>query len=187
MTSVQNRLNIDHSGSQDFYKHYEDHLCNSLTNPDQLIPTIYYYDDRGSTIYERLCRSQNYYLTRAEFSLLRKFASSLSMLPKFDQIVEFGSGSSSKTRLILDHALSVSSSLSYCPIDINGEVLASAATSLLEEIQSLEIHGTVGSYEYGVERASSIPGKKLYLFLGSTFSQFSDDDTITFLNLMKKK
>src|SRR5882762_5124554 len=99
-----------------------------LSARDKALPPKYFYDEEGSRLFAEICRTLDYYVTRSETALLHRIAAALAAgIPDGSAIVEFGSGDSAKTRLILDAAPQL---LAYVPIDISQDVLRNARVEL---------------------------------------------------------
>jgi L-histidine N-alpha-methyltransferase len=136
------------------------------TRPRSL-PPKYFYDARGSQLFDEITRLPEYYLTRTEAGLLDEWAPALmrSLAPR--EIVELGSGFSSKTRRLLaarEHARP----LRYLPVDVDETTIAAAADRLVSEDPSLEVHAVIGDFERHLPQVPPAVGQRLVLFLGST-------------------
>lgn len=132
-------------------------------------------------MFEKICSVPEYYPTRTEISILKKLQSELSSYLDEDfRLVELGSGSSTKTRLILDF-LTSQKTLEYFPIDIS-EILTESSEELLNDYQNLTITGIIDTYEGGLEFLKTYDDKSnLIIFLGSSFGNFSPIDGYKFL------
>jgi L-histidine N-alpha-methyltransferase len=141
-----------------------------LTATPKRIPCRFFYDEAGSQIFEEICELPEYYLTRAESEILRDRAQDVAQrfsLPI--SLVELGSGSSTKTRLLIEALLGEYNSLSYIPIDISPSVLEASALQLLDDYKHLEIRAIAGEYQDGLRRIRSETQRpKLILWLGSS-------------------
>lgn len=152
-------------------------LRSSLQASPRTIPCQFFYDDRGSELFEQICSLPEYYLTRTEAQILQHNAPTIAQLTQASQIVELGSGSSTKTRLLLN---AFTESLTYVPIDISGAILTSTAEQLIQEYPNLAIHGLVASYETALEQLPPTTGQRLICFLGSTLGNFAPHQTDPF-------
>ena len=124
-----------------------------FTATPKRIPCRFFYDEVGSQIFEEICELPEYYLTRAESEILRDRAEDVARhfsLPI--SLVELGSGSSTKTRLLIEALLREHGSLSYIPIDISPSVLEASALQLLDDYKRLEIRAIAGEYQDGLHR-----------------------------------
>jgi L-histidine N-alpha-methyltransferase len=155
-----------------------------LTAPAKWLPCKYFYDSTGSVLFEQICELPEYYLTRAETAILREHAPALlEPCPSPLDLVELGSGSARKTRLLIDACLSRQDALTYYPLDIAAESLAGAARGLLADYPSLRVVGLVGEYADGLSYLASRAGPpRLIAFLGSTVGNFNEGELAAFLD-----
>jgi len=141
-----------------------------LTATPKQIPCHFFYDETGSQIFEEICELPEYYLTRAESEILRDRAEEIAR--RYAQpiaLVELGSGSAIKTRLLIDALLQEHGSLSYVPIDISPSVLEASAQQLLDDYKHLEIRAIAAEYQDGLHRIHDDDRHaKLILWLGSS-------------------
>ncbi len=161
---------------------FADEIKFSLSRDEKFISPKFFYDIKGSELFEKICLLPEYYPTRTEVSVLEQLRGDLSeYLDDSFRLVELGSGSSTKTRLILDVFEKFGGVVEYFPIDIS-EILAESSEILLSEYDNLHITGIIDTYEGGLEFLKSYDSKKnLIIFLGSSFGNFSPDDGVEFL------
>jgi L-histidine Nalpha-methyltransferase len=147
------------------------------------IPPRYFYDDRGSELFEQICQLPEYYPTRTEASILQHCAIEVARQTGSCELVELGSGSSTKTRLLLDAYTQLGYSLRYIPIDVSGSILTSTAHELLEEYPSLDIHGTIATYELALSQLppTEFPTRTI-CFLGSTLGNLNPGECDRFFS-----
>jgi len=164
-------------------KSFAEEITSSLTQNSKFINPKFFYDKKGSDLFELICLLPEYYLTRTEISILKNFQSSISLYVDMNtNLVELGSGSSVKTRLILDILTKLQPKTEYFPIDIS-EILTESSEQLLNDYDTLHITGIVDSYEGGLEFLKNYDDKKnLILFLGSSFGNFTPDIGKLFLD-----
>ncbi len=171
-----------------------------LTQSPKRIPPRFFYDDEGSQLFERITQTPEYYPTRTEAGLLRDagagivqaaFGGGNGPSPTEFQtagppaLVELGSGSSAKTRLLLD-AFGRSRPLSYVPIDVSAEAVRSFGLSLLAEYPSVTIRGLVCDYHRALDLLRAEPsGRRLFLFLGSSLGNYDPPEAHTLLGLVR--
>jgi L-histidine N-alpha-methyltransferase len=146
------------------------------SRPKQLFPK-YFYDELGSHLFEAICLLPEYYLTRAEDEILSRHADEIASAFKDEPVtlVEFGSGSSTKTRHLIDALLRRQSELLYLPVDISPSALETAATTLLETYPRLRVEAYAGDYDAALarlKRDQPSRGRTLALFLGSNIGNF---------------
>lgn len=163
-------------------KTFSEELALSLSENSKFISPKFFYDQRGSELFEKICTLPEYYPTRTEVSILKKLQRELpDYLDESFQLVELGSGASVKTRLIIDIFTKLQEKTEYFPIDIS-EILTESSEQLLKDYDSLHITGIIDTYEGGLEFLKNYDDKKnLILFLGSSFGNFSPDDGHAFL------
>ncbi|KGF73010.1 methyltransferase [Neosynechococcus sphagnicola sy1] len=159
--------------------HGED-VIQGLSQVPKTLPCRYFYDDQGSLLFEQICTLPEYYPTRTERRILTTAAAEIAEFTGGCELVELGSGSSSKTRLLLDAYSQLAAPLHYCPIDVSGGMLKTSALELLDQYPQLHICGRVGTYEQALvnlsgdslgepTRVISDPDlPRLLIFLGST-------------------
>ena len=158
----------------------EDVAAGLLSRPLEL-PPKYFYDDRGSRLFDRICETPEYYLTRAEDSLLRDCAAAVVETAAPEDILEFGSGMSRKTRRLLDACKSGARYPSYTAFDISEEALDRAAARLVADYDWLRVNLLVGDYDAGLAHLPPADGPRLYCFLGSTIGNFAHARAVAFL------
>jgi len=135
----------------------------------------YFYDDLGSALFEAICRLPEYYLTRAEREILAE--RSAEIVAAFGseslEVVELGSGSATKTRLVIDAILARQPTLTYHPIDISPEALIESSQALVGALDGLSVVAHASDY-FGLlrERRLTVDGRALMLFLGSNVGNF---------------
>lgn len=144
--------------------------------PQKFLPSRYFYDDRGSELFEQICALPEYYLTRIETALLRTYADDIARTTGACQLLELGSGSSTKTRLLVDAYGRLGYPLQYVPIDVSAGMLARSAERLVADYPTLQIRGLVGTYEQALEQlpACELPARLLF-FIGSSLGNFAPE------------
>ena len=163
-------------------KSFAEEISYSLNQNSKFINPKFFYDKKGSELFESICLLPEYYPTRTEIIILKKLEHDLpSYLDENINLVELGSGTSVKTRLILDIFTKLQPKTEYFPIDIS-EILTESSEQLLKDYDTLHITGIIDTYEGGLEFLKSYDDKKnLILFLGSSFGNFTPDDGKLFL------
>ena len=166
------RTTISHlSQPQDFRAELESDIRVSLAAQTRFIPSKYHYDETGSALFEDITRLPEYYLTRAETRILRQCAAQIMELVVPDELVELGSGSSTKTRLLLE-AMHVIGGNRYVPIEISESALYQAAEALSGDYDWLHIEGYVGNYQNDLPLLHR-RGRRLLTFLGSSLGNYT--------------
>lgn len=147
--------------------------------PKELSPK-YFYDETGSKLFEEITTLPEYYQTRTERVLLERIAPELARSFNFREMIEFGSGSSAKTRVLLDALTREGALERYIPIDVSRDFLVETAERLSEEYRGLLIEAVVGDFGDGLDRIVR-RGPGLVLFLGGTIGNFYRDQAVDFL------
>jgi len=160
---------------------FADEIKSSLSSDEKFISPKFFYDIKGSELFEKICLLPEYYPTRTEVSILKQLQNDLSnYIDDSFRLVELGSGTSTKTRLILD-VFKKFQKIEYFPIDIS-EILAESSEVLQSEYENLHITGIIDTYEGGLEFLKNYDTKKnLIIFLGSSYGNFAPDDGVQFL------
>jgi dimethylhistidine N-methyltransferase len=152
-----------------------------LSLPQKALPPKYFYDDAGSRLFERICRLPEYYLTRAELALTRKNIASIARFAgKGCELIEYGSGESLKTRLLI-RALRPSA---YLPVDISEAALRGAARRLAREFAWLRIVPINGDFSRPIELPASRSRRVVY-FPGSTIGNLTPEEAHAFLSMTR--
>ena len=181
------RLTIDeHLTGESMLGAMADDVRAGLTAAKKKLPPKYFYDDAGSDLFERITGLPEYYPTRAERELLERVANDLMAQVRPVQLVELGSGSSAKTRVLL-RAPSVPEHLeTYVPFDVSEGAVRAAADELLVEFPSLRVHGVIGDFHRHLRNIPSTAGPRLVLFLGGTIGNFDPVDQVAFLRQVRE-
>jgi L-histidine N-alpha-methyltransferase len=138
-----------------------------LTATPKTLPPKYFYDERGSELFDDITRLPEYYLTRAETAILERRAAEIADLSRCDSLVELGSGTSAKTRLLI-RALRARGTLQQSvPFDVDPTVLAESTEALTAEFPGLQVAPVVGDFESDLATISA-RGRRTVAFLGST-------------------
>lgn len=158
-------------------------VIQGLTQTPKSLPPKYFYDDRGSILFEQICELPEYYPTRTEAAILRQYAGEIAQMTGSCELVELGSGSSTKTRLLLDAYDAHAYPLRYVPIDVSAGILESSAQQLLADYPSLQIQGLVGTYELALQQLTPVQlPNRMILFLGSTLGNFNTQECDVFFS-----
>ena len=163
-------------------KTFAQELSISIRQKQKAINPKFFYDQKGSQLFEKICVLPEYYLTRTEISILKQIDGKLqSYLDGNFRLVELGSGSSQKTRLLIDMLTRLQKHVEYFPIDIS-KILKSSSTALQSDYKKLHITGIIDNYENGLEFVKNYDDmKNLIVFLGSSFGNFDPENGIRFL------
>jgi L-histidine N-alpha-methyltransferase len=148
-------------------------------DPKELAPK-YFYDERGSQLFEQITELPEYYPTRAERSILDTEAAEIVAAAGPETLIELGSGAASKTRSLLDAMRDAGSLETYVPVDISEEITRRAAEELVGEYEGLRVRGIICDYETHLERVPRAEGA-LIAFLGGTIGNFRPGPRRSFL------
>lgn len=179
---VDSKLQYFKPNSAKIEKSFADEVSFSLTQHSKFINPKFFYDKKGSELFEKICELSEYYPTRTEISILQNLKENLSQyVDDSFRLVELGSGSSVKTRLILDILNKFQEKIEYFPIDLS-EILTESSSLLQRDYGNLHITGIIDTYEGGLEFLKNYDNKKnLIIFLGSSFGNFVPKDGKKFL------
>jgi L-histidine N-alpha-methyltransferase len=165
-----------------------------LTATPKWLPPKWFYDAAGSELFEKITALPEYYPTRAEREILQARAPQIAAASGATTLVELGSGSSEKTRLLIDALREAGTLRRYVPVDVSEQALLAAASALFSDYPGLEVSGVVSDFEeyLGPEAGDGGPagggadgragdGPRLIAFLGSTIGNLLPDQRASFL------
>jgi dimethylhistidine N-methyltransferase len=157
-------------------------VAQGLAAPQKTLPAKYFYDTRGSQLYEQICTLPEYYPYRAERDILATYATDIYAAMGHLPLVEFGSGSATKTRYLLTMYEHAEHPFLYCPVDISRAALEASAEQLLAAYPHLLIHAIHADFtgNPGVIRALHLE-KKAMAFFGSNLGNFTRAESLDFL------
>jgi L-histidine N-alpha-methyltransferase len=146
-----------------------------LTSSPKWLPPKWFYDDRGSELFDAITRLAEYYPTRRERSILERHASDIARVTGADTLVELGSGTSEKTRLLLDAFHSTGQLQRFAPFDVSEQTLRDAARAIHAEYPGVAVHAVVGDFE---RHLGELPrsGRRCIAFLGGTIGNLFPEE-----------
>jgi L-histidine N-alpha-methyltransferase len=158
-----------------------------LTATPKQLPPKWFYDERGSALFEAITREPEYYLTRREREILRAHAGGIARATRAETLVELGSGNSEKTRRLLDALRDVGTLRRFMPFDVCLPAVAAAADGLRRDYPGLEVRAVVGDFH---EHVRFLPrgrsgGPWLVAFLGSTIGNFDQAERARFFSALR--
>ncbi|HEX2259923.1 MAG TPA: L-histidine N(alpha)-methyltransferase [Actinomycetota bacterium] len=165
---------------EDMLEDFRQEAREGLTAPAKSIPSKWFYDKRGSELFEEISRLPEYYLTRSERRILTSRADIIAMKSGADTLIELGSGTSEKTRLLLDAFLRSGALRRFVPFDVDEATLRQSAAMLMERYPNIEVDGIVGDFEKHLDAIES-SGRSLVIFLGSTIGNLDKQRRRVFL------
>jgi L-histidine Nalpha-methyltransferase len=142
-------------------------VLSGLSATPKTLPPKYFYDERGSALFDEITRLPEYYLTRAETSILSARAAEIAALSGCESLVELGSGTSAKTGLLLRAMLDAGTLREFVPLDVDPAVLTEATEALAVRYPGLHLAPFVGDFEHDLGAIPSA-GRRMIAFLGST-------------------
>lgn len=161
-------------------------LRSGLSRRPLSIPSKYFYDDRGSALFDAICDLPEYYVTRTEKALLDLRSQEIASITAANELVELGAGTARKTRHLIESLLGLGKGLHYAPLDISRYALEEAEASLSREFPELYITGIECDYTETLEPLDPYPGC-LAVFLGSTIGNFHHDSGVALLARVRER
>lgn len=162
-------------------------VLNGLSAEEKSLPCRFFYDEHGSHLFEKITDLPEYYLTRAEQEVLCMYSGEI--VTGFDaqplEIVELGSGSSRKTRTLLESAGDSCESVTYIPIDISERFLMESCQRLLHVVPSLQVRAIAGTYDAALVALDKTDVPRLFVLFGSTIGNMELDDAVKLLLKMR--
>ena len=150
-----------------------DDVLDGLTRPFKELPPKHFYDARGSELFDQICELPEYYPTRTERQILEQHAAEIVEQTGAGELVELGSGSADKARILLDAMAAAGTLHRYVPLDVSEHALADAARQLVAEYDGLRVDGVIGDFERHLD---SVPaagsGPRIIALLGGTIGNF---------------
>ena len=176
-------MRIDvHLGESDIPSALRRDVRDGLTSDPKLLPPKWFYDDRGSELFDAITRLPEYYPTRCEREILVRESAAIAASAPFDTLVELGSGTSEKTRVLIDTMWSGGdgSLRRFVPFDVSEATLRASGADIEATHTGLEVHGVVGDFDHHL---GTIPsgGRRLVALLGGTIGNFGPPDRKAFL------
>jgi L-histidine Nalpha-methyltransferase len=158
-------------------------VLDGLAGSPKSLPPKWFYDSVGSDLFDQITRLPEYYPTRAEAEILRARSAEIASVAGADTLVELGSGTSEKTRLLLAALNDGGALRRFVPFDVDANVLSAAGTAIQREYPDIEIAAVCGDFE---EHLSEIPdgGRRLFVFLGSTIGNLTTEPRAEFLTTL---
>jgi L-histidine N-alpha-methyltransferase len=190
MTTIEHRLPADYRAAS-----LRADALAGLTATPKSLPPKWFYDAQGSALFEKITELPEYYPTRAERAILRAVAPEIAALTGAATLVELGSGSSEKTRLLLSALRDAGTLRGYVPVDVSESALAAAGDALTAEYPGLAVHAVVADFEKylgvpsdagnGTTAGDDNGGPRLVAFLGSTIGNMVPAERAVFLRRVR--
>jgi dimethylhistidine N-methyltransferase len=172
----------DHYDFEPSVEQFREDILRGLSLPEKETPCKYLYDERGSQLFDDICEAPEYYPTRTEMEIMRQYGGEMaSLLGRNCLLIEYGSGSSTKTPILLDHMEDLAA---YVPIDISREHLLKAAERLQESYPGLPIIPVCADYteRFDLPEIEQPVSRRVVYFPGSTIGNFHPSEAREFLS-----
>jgi L-histidine N-alpha-methyltransferase len=153
---------------------------NGLTQTPKELPPKWFYDDRGCELFDAITRLPEYYPTETERTILGAEANAIAIAAGADTLVELGSGTSDKTRTLLDAMAATGQLRRFAPFDVNEATLRLAAAAIAKRYAPVAVHAVVGDFDHHLHALPS-GGRRMIAFLGSTIGNFAPAERKQFL------
>ncbi len=170
--AVQEPIRIDSHLDGNEARSLAEDVLDGLTRPFKELPPKHFYDARGAELFDRICELPEYYPTRAERAILEESAEELAALTGAVELVELGSGTAAKTRVLLDAMHRAGTLERYIPVDVTESMVRDCADELTSEYPGLQVHGVIGDFERHLDRVPAPVGPRIVAFLGGTVGNF---------------
>ncbi|HEU0052415.1 MAG TPA: L-histidine N(alpha)-methyltransferase [Longimicrobium sp.] len=162
-------------------------LRDGLSRARKELPPKYFYDERGSRLFEEITRLPEYYLTRTERALLERWMPSWIAAAGTRALIELGAGSATKTRIVLDAMVAAGTGEAYVPVDVSAEFLAETAADLAADYPDLTIVPVAADFAAEFPLPDGLPAPVLHAFLGSTIGNFAPVDAAALLRAVRAR
>ena len=173
-------LDLEPASSDD-----EQEILGGLSLPQKQISPKYFYDATGSRLFDEICEQPEYYPTRTELDIMERYIDEIADLTgPHASVIEFGSGSSLKTRLLLNYLPELAA---YVPVDISRETLTTAAESIAVDYPKIEVLPVCADFtqRFNLPVPRITPERNLVFFPGSTIGNFDVDSALSLLKVMR--
>ena len=154
-----------------------------LTSVPKELPPKWFYDDRGSRLFDEITRLPEYYPTRREKQILVARAGAIATESKADTLIELGSGTSEKTRILLQHLADAGTLQRFVPFDVSEATLREAAAAILSDYPGIDVEAVVGDFEHHLELLPR-GGTRMIAFLGGTIGNLVPEQRATMLHAL---
>jgi len=162
-----------------------DDVLDGLTRPFKELPPKHFYDAVGAELFDRICELPEYYPTRAERAILEERSAEIVATTGAAELVELGSGTAAKTRLLLRAMAEAGTLRRYVPVDVTEAMVLECADALVEEFPDLRVHGIVGDFERHLAHVPAPDGPRIVAFLGGTIGNLAPEQRRAFLRQLR--
>lgn len=144
------------------------------------LPPRWFYDERGSRLFDEITRLPEYYPTRCETEILQAHSADIASYTAATTLIELGSGMSTKTRILLDAFSAARAAVHFVPLDVSAEVLTEAAEALAADYPNLTVQPVVADFTESLGELPGTPGSRLLIFLGGTIGNLDPTERAAF-------
>ena len=185
---IPSELQLVHRPPRQLQRSFAEEVREGLTRREKAIPCRFLYDAVGSQLFEQICELPEYYLTRAEREILERHGAEIADRVPSGTLVELGSGSSLKTRILLRACLSRHPDLHYIPIDISREILHESARGLLRDFEGIQVSAIEAEYEEALGLLDSVADpQRTILWMGSNLGNYEPSEARAFLRRVRQQ
>ena len=181
------RFRIKTLSCQDMLETLRRDAREGLVQAPRSLPPKYFYDETGSRLFNEICKTRDYYVTRTERELLEQHADEIIAMTGPRTCVELGAGTAVKTEILLSRLTARRDTATYVTIDVCEEVLLESARRLIRDFPGLAIESLAGEYLAGIDALREPEKPVLYIFLGSSLGNFSEPDSIELLSRVVRR
>lgn len=175
-----------HLHPDDLDEALRDDVSRGLGAPSAWLASKWFYDERGSELFDRITRLAEYYPTEREREILRRHADGIAEVTAADTLIELGSGTSDKTRTLLDAFTNTGQLTRFVPFDVSEETLRRSAAEIARRHPGLAVHGVVGDFDRHLD-ALPTGGSRLIVFLGGTIGNYEPPARAEFLTAIAQQ
>ena len=172
---------VDHALDGEASRTLADDALDGLTQPLKQLAPKHLYDARGAALFDDICELPEYYPTRTERAILDRVADQIIASSGAGELVELGSGSATKTRLLLDAMARAGLLVRFVPVDVAERSVRESAERLVAEYPGLAVHGLIGDFERHLDRLPPPQARRIIAFLGGTIGNFRPGSRRRFL------
>jgi L-histidine N-alpha-methyltransferase len=162
-------------------------IRDGMSRPQKELPPKYFYDERGSELFEEITRLPEYYLTRTEAGLLRRLMPEWIWMLRPKSLVELGAGSAEKTRIVLDAIRDAVGFAAYVPVDVSADFLEATALRLSAIYPTIDVVPVAADMTADFDLPPELPHPVLHAFLGSTIGNFAPDEAVSLLTRVRRR
>jgi len=157
-----------------------------LSDPQKHLPSKYFYDEKGSRIFQEIMRMEEYYLPGCEKEILYKQSQQIANEINHEEfdIIELGAGDGSKTLIFLEAVVNIGKKITYIPMDISEDILKVNRQHILEKLPDLPVELLLGDYFSTIRAIESRPKPRLVMFMGSNIGNFPGEKAIEFIRFV---